>query len=122
MTAKPPPNRGRLQAQGPYTEESEAWPPPESPPTKSEMIKMLDQLWGKLSSQEQEDREECFEKARKWIESRPPTGVDAPCPKTWQNRKMRGGVRVDLEVQLGKACVDDPPEADDEENLDGSGD
>jgi hypothetical protein len=117
MSDKPPPNRGRVQAQGPDTEESEAWPPPETPPTKTEVLDKLDNLWAKLSLQEQEDREDCFEKARKWVEGRPAAGVDAPCSKTWNNRKMRGGIRVDLEIHLGKACVDDPSE-DDEESQD----
>ena len=65
MSGKSPPNRGRLQAQGPGTEESEAWPPPDTPPTKSEMLEMLDRLHAKLSRQEQEDREEPFEKGAK---------------------------------------------------------
>src|SRR5438067_2533336 len=110
MSAVPPPNRGRVQAQGPDTEKSEAWPPPDTPPTKSETREMLDRLWGKLSRQEQDDREGCFKDARKWVETRPATGVDAVCRKTFQNRKMRGGVRVDIEIWVGKACMDDPPE------------
>jgi hypothetical protein len=122
MSAKPPPNRGRIQAQGPDTEESEAWPPPDAAPTKSQMLEKLELVRAKLSPQEQEDREECFDKARRFIERAPPTGYDAPCIKSWPNRKMRGGVRVDIEIQLGKACVEDPPEADEEDSASNSGD
>lgn len=121
MSSKQPPNRGRVQAQGPDTEESEAWPPPDTPPTKSEMLDMIDRLWHKLSRQDQDDREECFEKARKFVEKAPAAGYDAPCIKTWPNRKMRGGVRVDIEIQLGKACVEGPPKDEEDETDSGGG-
>lgn len=108
MSDQPPPNRGRVQAQGPETEQSVAWPPPATPPTKSEVLEMFDRLWVKLTRKEQKDREDCFKDARKWVGSRPAEGVDAVCKKTFLNRKMQGGVRVDIEVLLGKACLDDP--------------
>ena len=101
------PHRGRIQAQGPNTEESESWTR-EEPPTKSEMIVRLDTLWGKLTRREQEERGECFEDARRYILSAPPEGIDAGRPKTFRNRKLRGGVRVDLEITTGRACIDDP--------------
>lgn len=109
MTVQSPQNRGRVQAQGLDTEESVAWPPPQEPPTKLEVLAMLDQLWGKLTRKEQDDREGCFEDARNWIESRPAGGVNARCLKTFLNRKIRGGVRVDIEILLGVACVDEQP-------------
>jgi hypothetical protein len=105
VSSKSPTNRGRVQAQGPDTEESVAWPPPESAPTKEEMLSMLSKLKGKLTARELDDRSECFEKAQKFVEEAPVTGYDAHCIKSWANRKMRGGVRVDIEIQLGKACV-----------------
>lgn len=107
MADESPPNRGRVQAQGPSTEESMSWPPPNHPPTKREVSEMLAQLWEKLSRAERNEREQCFEDARRWVESRPTNGVDAQPPKTFRNRKLRGGVRVDIEIILGKACVDD---------------
>jgi hypothetical protein len=85
------------------------------------MLDMLERVRNKLSPQEQEDREECFEKAQKFIEKAPATGCDAPYSKSWTNRKMRGGVRVDIEIQLGKACVDDPPKGDGDEEGDPNG-
>lgn len=109
MSNNSPPNRGRVQAQGGGTEESEAWPPPETSPTKSQMLVMLERLRAKLSRREKEDREDCFQKARKCIVNAPPAGYDSHCIKTFPNRKMKGGIRVDIEIQLGKACVDDPP-------------
>ena len=102
------PNRGRVQAQGGGTEESESWPPPTSPPTKSQMLVMLERLRAKLTRRERDDRESCFQKARKCIVEAPSTGYDSHCIKTFPNRKMKGGIRVDIEIQFGKACVDDP--------------
>ena len=101
------PHRGRIQAQGPNTEESESWTR-EEPPTKSEMIARLDSVWGKLSHREQEERAECFEAAGRCILTAPKDGIDAGRPKTFRNRKLRGGVRVDLEIETGRACIDDP--------------
>jgi hypothetical protein len=79
----------------------------DDPPTKSEMLNRLEQLWGKLSSREQDEREECYEKAKRYMEQAPAGGI-APHKKTFRNRKLRGGVRIDLEIETGKACIDDP--------------
>lgn len=68
----------------------------------------LELLWGKLTRREQEEREECFEAARQCILAAPRDGMDAGRPKTFRNRKLRGGVRVDLEIATGKASIDDP--------------
>jgi hypothetical protein len=87
----PPVHRGRLQAQGPDTEKSVAWAR-ETPPTKSEMLAMLDRLWAKLTESEREEREECLEKVRQYIQEAPATGINAPVPsKSFRNRKLRGG-------------------------------
>ena len=118
MAGQSPPNRGRVQAQGPKTEESVAWPPPTDPPTKAEVLEMLDLLWAKLSSRQQDDRRQCFADARKWVQERPAKGVDAVSRPSFPNRKMRGGVRVDIEVLFGKACVDDPPSPDEPDEPD----
>ena len=101
---QPLPNRGRLQAQGPDTEESVAWNR-EQTPTKREMLAMLDELWAKLSRREQQEREECLTAARSYIQQCPATGVAAEFAKTFRNRKLRRGVRIDLEVRAGSACV-----------------
>ena len=101
----PPPHRGRLQAQGRGTEESEPWAQDE-PPSKDEVLDCLDQLWDKLSPAEQKDREPCYKDAGRFIRQAPATGVDAPYSKSFRNRRLRGGVRIDFEIQTGKACVD----------------
>jgi hypothetical protein len=100
-------HRGRLQAQGPYTEKSVSWSRSD-PPTKTEVLDMLRRLVAKLSARELEDRAECIEKVRRLIEQASADGIDAPVIKSFRNKKMRGGVRVDIEVQAGKACVDNP--------------
>lgn len=87
------------------------------------MQAMIDRLMDKLTWQERHDREDCFDKARRFVEDAPATGVDSHCIKTFPNRKMtKKGIRVDIEIQLGKACVDDPPEPDDEDSTDNGGD
>src|SRR5579872_7305294 len=101
----PPTHRGRIQAQGPGTEESVPWAR-DTPPTKSEMLEYLDQLWAKLSPTEQTERVACFADARKYIQHAPANGIAAPFSKSSRNRKRRGGVRIDLEIRGGRACVD----------------
>jgi hypothetical protein len=73
-----------------------------------EMLSSLESLWAKLTRRQQEERDECFETARQWILTAPRDGIDAGRPKTFRNRKMRGGVRIDIEITTGKACIDDP--------------
>ena len=104
-----PAHRGRLQAQGPNTEESESWAQNDAP-TKSEMLKRLDDLWAKLSSREKNERKDCYGAAKKCIAEAPATGIQAGPPKSFRNRKMRGGVRINLEIQSGSACVNDRDE------------
>jgi hypothetical protein len=70
------------------------------------MLAMLIQLFAKLSRAEQEEREQCFEDARRFVQQAPAAGVDVGS-KSFRNRKLRGGVRVDIEIVAGKACVDD---------------
>ena len=55
-------HRGRWQAQGGGTEQSVKWEW-ERPPTKQEMLRMLDRLWDKLTTSEQQLREPCFKQA-----------------------------------------------------------
>lgn len=103
----PPAHRGRLQAQGPDLEKSEAWAQ-DDPPTKSQMLEWLERLWESLSHREQEERKDSYQKAKKCIEQAPAGGIDAHVKKSFPNRKLRGGVRIDLEIETGKACIDDP--------------
>jgi hypothetical protein len=67
---------------------------------------MLDRLWAKLSPTEQAERAGCYADARKYIQQAPANGIDAPFSKSFRNRKRKGGVRIDLEIRAGKACVD----------------
>lgn len=100
-------HRGRLQAQGGGTEKSQKWER-DTPPTKSELVKLLDTLWATLTRGEQDDRKECYVDMKKYIEQAPAGGIPAPLSKSFRNRKLRGGVRIDLEIRAGRACVDDP--------------
>jgi hypothetical protein len=104
---KTAPHRGRLQAQGPDTEESVTWNM-DRPLTKLEMLAMLDQLWAKLAGRKQEDRNECLESARNYIQQASADGFVAEFAKTFRNRKLRRGVRIDIEIWAGRACIDDP--------------
>jgi hypothetical protein len=42
------------------------------------------------------------------MEQAPAGAIDAPHQKTFRHRKLRDGVRIDLEIETGKACIDDP--------------
>ena len=106
-SAEPKEHRGRLQAQGPDVEESVPWGR-DSPPTKSEMLEMLAHLWGRLTHRQQEIREVCYAQAAQYISNAPAQGYEAEWKKTFQNRKERRGVRIDIEIWAGRACVDDP--------------
>ncbi len=103
----PAPHCGRLQAQGPGTEKSVPWNT-DSAPTKSELLAMLDQLWAQLTHAEQEERNACYEAAKAYTVGLPAQGIDAPFSITFRNRKLRRGVRIDLEIRAGTAGIDDP--------------
>jgi hypothetical protein len=103
------PHRGRIQAQGGDTEESEAWAQYDAP-TESEMMEKVDLLEGKLTHREKKDRVEPFAKLRRCIQQAADRGgVDAPFFKTWGKRNARE-IRIDFEVRLGRACVPDRSE------------
>ena len=103
---EPAPHRRRLQAQGPNVEKAVPWNR-ESPPSKREMLAMLDQLWAKLTQNERQERQPCYVDAQAYINNAPANGIAAPIAKTFRNRKLRGGVRIDLEIHAGTACNDD---------------
>jgi hypothetical protein len=76
------------------------------------MLRMLDELCAKLTRTEQQLREQCFERARRMIrQSASAGGIKAVFVHSWRNPKVRGGVRVDLEVRGGLAAVLDPAPA-----------
>ena len=103
----PAPHRGRLQAQGPGTEKSVLWNM-DSAPTKKEMLALLEQLWALLTDAEREERNTCYEAAKSYFARGPSQGIDAPFSITFRNRKLRRGVRIDLEIRAGTAGIDDP--------------
>ena len=100
-------HRGRIQAQGPDTQESEPWGQ-DNPPTKKEMLGLLDKLWAKLTDRERKDRQDCYRRAKRCISTAPPDGYEAIYSPSFRNKNLRGGVRIDIEIKAGGACVDDP--------------
>lgn len=102
-----PRHRGRIQAQGGGTEQSVPWAR-DTPPTKSELLKMCDDLEAKLSEREKNDRADALAQLRRFIRSAAQGGgVSAPVSKSWLKRGSRD-VRIDLEVVKGMAGVPDP--------------
>jgi hypothetical protein len=70
---------------------------------------LLDRLEAKLTPSERRVREEGFRQAREFVRTRPAEGgLDAPVEKSFPRRKLQGGIRVDLVVITGSACVADP--------------
>lgn len=72
---------------------------------------MLDQLWEKLSDKEREERRDCFEQARRLVTAAEQAGGLDRVSKSFTNRKKKGGIRVDLEINAGRACVPDEKQA-----------
>jgi hypothetical protein len=103
-----PPHRGRVQAQGAGMEQSIRWAQ-HSPPTVRDVLRMLDELEGKLTRSEKRDREEAFRQAREFVRRVPPCGLAAVTKRSFP-RNNRGQIRVDLEVRAGLACVPDDPD------------
>jgi hypothetical protein len=103
-------NRGRIQAQGGGTEQSEPWAQ-KRPPTESEMLRKCDLLERKLTDRERKDREVPFTQLRRFIQAAARSGgVVAPLSKSFLKRGSKD-VRVDIEVRRGAACVPDPRDA-----------
>lgn len=101
-----PLHRGRVQAQGGGTEQSEAWAQ-KKPPTESEMLQKCDSLNRRLTPSEARDRAEPLQRLRMYIRSAAQCGgVCAPLKKSFLKRGLRD-IRVDLEVVTGMACVPD---------------
>ena len=97
-----PPHRGRIQAQGGGTERSVSWAQ-DKPPTTEDGLRLVTDLIAKLTAAEFNERAPAFEKAREFItRAGEHGGVDAVISKSWA---VRGAIRVDLEVKVGKAFV-----------------
>lgn len=103
------PHRGRIQIQGPDMDPELSWAwAQDTPPTKEEALKKLDELVGQLTAKQKEAREDAIKKVRKFIEEAPETGIDAQYINSWGNDKDPKK-RVDIEVRKGKAFTGKPP-------------
>src|ERR1700752_2734423 len=103
-----PANRGRIQAQGGGTEESEKWAQPE-PPTMSEMLHKCDLLESKLSRAEKNERQVPLQQLRAFIRRAANYGGIGHTKKSFK-KQGSSNIRVDIEVSKGSACVPDPKE------------
>jgi RHS repeat-associated protein len=90
-----------LQAQGNYLQES--WRMEEDEPISvAEGLAGLEILKGMLMPRDLRVREGGFEKAGRWISSRPPLGAGPPGKNGFKNRGVSGGdARVDIEIHSG---------------------
>src|SRR5262245_4883808 len=100
-------HRGRVQAQGGGTEKSVARAQ-STPPTASDGQRMLDELAGQLTDAELRARQSAVAQAREFINRAAQAGGVGPVKKSFPLKPLRGGIRVDIEVQKGKAFVPDP--------------
>jgi hypothetical protein len=107
-------NRGRIQAQGATLEKSEAWAD-ETVLTKSEAVRLLDDLWNGLSKSEQKDRKQAYADAKRYINNAPTAGICASgkkISKTFQDAQRKDSkARIDIEIITGCAFKDDPAPA-----------
>jgi hypothetical protein len=71
------------------------------------MIQKLRELEGQLTPAEREERETAFQEMEQFLQTAAAAGgVDARISKSFP-RKVRGGIRIDLEVIKGRACTPD---------------
>lgn len=99
-------HRGRVQAQGGGTEESVPWAQ-SSPPTASDGHRMLEELAARLTPAELQARQDGFAQAHDFINRAAQAGGVGPVKKSFPRKPVRGGIRVDIEVQKGMAFVPD---------------
>jgi hypothetical protein len=101
-----PIHRGRIQAQGGGTEESESWARA-TPPTLSDVIGLIDRLEARLTPKERRIREKGFAQLRRVVEQAAKAGgIWARSIRSFPQPPL-GDIRVDLEVITGRACVPD---------------
>jgi hypothetical protein len=101
-----PLHRGRVQAQGGGTEKSESWAQA-TPPTLSEILRLIDRLEARLTPKEKRIREKGFAQLRRTVEHAARTGgIWGRCLRSYP-QPATGEIRVDLEVLKGRVCVPD---------------
>jgi len=100
-------HRGRVQAQGGGTEKSVPWVQ-STPPTASDGQRLLDELAAQLTAAELQARQDAFVQAREFIDRAASAGGVGPVKKSFPRKAVRGGIRVDIEVQRGMAFIPDP--------------
>jgi hypothetical protein len=109
-----PIHRGRIQAQGGGKEKSESWAQA-TPPTLSEIMRLIDRLEAQLTPKEKKIREQGFAQLRRAVESGAKTGgFWAPRSRSFP-KPATGDIRVDLEVITGRAAVPDPDSTEKDE-------
>jgi hypothetical protein len=97
-------HRGRVQAQGGGTEQSVPWAQ-RTPPTAIDGQRMLDELAALLTDAELQARRDAFVQAREFINRAAQAGGVGPMKKSFPRKPVRGGIRVDIEVQKGIAFL-----------------
>jgi hypothetical protein len=100
-------HRGRVQAQGGGTEKSEPWAQA-SPPTLSEIMRLIERLEAQLTPKEKKIREKGFAQLRRAVESAAKAGGFWPQRSRSFPKPPTGDIRVDLEIITGRAAVPDP--------------
>jgi hypothetical protein len=103
-----PIHRGRVQAQGGGTEKSESWAQA-SPPTFSQIMRLIERLEAQLTPQEKKIREKGFAQLRKAVENAAKAGGFWARQSRSFPKPPVGDIRVDLEVITGRAAVPDAP-------------
>src|SRR5207249_11132287 len=99
-------HRGGVQAQGGGTEKSVPWAQ-NAPPTASDGQRMLDELAAQLTDAELQARQDAFAQAHEFISRAAQAGGVGPVKKSFPRKALRGGIRVDIEVQEGIAFIPD---------------
>jgi hypothetical protein len=98
-------HRGRVQAQGGGTQESEAWAQDEPLPAREGHSK-LDTLRDWLSASEQQMRSDAFQEAHAFVDTAAAAGgAGANTKKSFPRLSRRDHRRVDIEVHKGLAFV-----------------
>ena len=102
-------NSGRMQAQGGGTQESVPWNS-DTPPSDRRGHEMLNELAGKLTPRERQIRVDAFSEAHKYVNvCASAGGADASTRRILksfpQSNRIKGGVRVDVEVNSGRAFI-----------------